>query len=203
VNPRRRTAGDYLYGLVLFALTFFVIIGTVKIYREVQAGLSDLAEVQASNDRIQDMLDDIQRRVDSLPDEWTTVQTAECDHIADANNMIPPVELSVSEPDRAYLGEFTVFAYCACRLCVGQWYGHDMSIPREDGGRRPLEGYTVAVDPSVIALRSTIYIEGLGYRYAHDTGGAIKGNTLDVFMTCHDAALRFGRQTLSVWAVIP
>ena len=41
-------------------------------------------------------------------------------------------------------------------------------------------GWAVAVDPRIIPLRSTIYIDGVGKRKALDTGGAIKGYHIDV-----------------------
>jgi 3D (Asp-Asp-Asp) domain-containing protein len=41
---------------------------------------------------------------------------------------------------------------------------------------------TVAVDPQVIPLGSTVYIQGLGVFKAEDTGGAIVGHSVDVFV---------------------
>ncbi|MBI2022199.1 G5 domain-containing protein [Candidatus Daviesbacteria bacterium] len=38
----------------------------------------------------------------------------------------------------------------------------------------------IAVDPSVIKLRSKVYIPGYGQAIAGDTGGAIKGNMIDL-----------------------
>ena len=40
---------------------------------------------------------------------------------------------------------------------------------------------TIAVDPDVIPLGSTVIIDGKGY-IAEDTGGAIKGNIIDMFV---------------------
>ena len=41
---------------------------------------------------------------------------------------------------------------------------------------------TVAVDPNVIPLGSTVYIQGLGVFHAEDTGGAVIGDHVDVFV---------------------
>ncbi len=41
---------------------------------------------------------------------------------------------------------------------------------------------TVAVDSSVIPLGSKVYIQGLGVFHAEDTGGAVDGNHVDVFV---------------------
>lgn len=56
----------------------------------------------------------------------------------------------------------------------------------------------IAVDPTVIPLGSKVYIEGYGNYTAADTGGAIKGNRIDVFMGTEANARAFGRQTLKL-----
>ena len=38
----------------------------------------------------------------------------------------------------------------------------------------------VAVDPKIIPMDQKIYIEGIGFRTARDTGGAIKGHKIDI-----------------------
>ena len=54
-------------------------------------------------------------------------------------------------------------------------------------GTECTEGRTIAVDPSVIPLGSTVYIEGVsiaqngGYFIAEDKGSAVKGNIVDIF----------------------
>ncbi len=50
----------------------------------------------------------------------------------------------------------------------------------------------IAVDPSVIPLGSRVYIEGYGYAKAEDTGGAIKGNRIDIYMEHEKDALAYG-----------
>ncbi|MCM3177669.1 LysM peptidoglycan-binding and 3D domain-containing protein [Cytobacillus horneckiae] len=56
----------------------------------------------------------------------------------------------------------------------------------------------ISVDPNVIPLGSKVYVEGYGEAIAGDTGGAIKGNKIDVFIPNKDDAINFGRQTLKV-----
>jgi len=56
----------------------------------------------------------------------------------------------------------------------------------------------IAVDPSVIPLGSKVYIEGYGNYTAADTGGAIRGNRIDVFMGTEASATSFGRQHLKL-----
>ncbi|WP_316569970.1 LysM peptidoglycan-binding domain-containing protein [Neobacillus sp. YIM B06451] len=56
----------------------------------------------------------------------------------------------------------------------------------------------ISVDPSVIPLGSKVYVEGYGYAVAGDTGGAIKGNKIDVFIPSRDAALKWGVKSVKV-----
>ncbi|MFC6040598.1 3D domain-containing protein [Paenisporosarcina macmurdoensis] len=56
----------------------------------------------------------------------------------------------------------------------------------------------IAVDPRVIKLGTKVYVEGYGYAIAGDTGSAIKGNKIDVFMPNQSSALRWGRKTVKI-----
>ncbi len=56
----------------------------------------------------------------------------------------------------------------------------------------------IAVDPSVIPLGSKVYVEGYGEAVAADTGGAIKGNRIDVFVPSEGDAQQFGRKSVKV-----
>ena len=57
---------------------------------------------------------------------------------------------------------------------------------------------SVAVDPDVIPLGTKLYIPGYGYALACDTGSAIKGNKIDLFMNSTAECLAFGRRTITV-----
>jgi uncharacterized protein YabE (DUF348 family)/3D (Asp-Asp-Asp) domain-containing protein len=65
----------------------------------------------------------------------------------------------------------------------------------------------IAVDPSVIPLGSKLYIvsnDGLyvyGYCTAEDTGGAIKGNIVDLYFNTWDECIQFGRRGVTVYVL--
>lgn len=68
-----------------------------------------------------------------------------------------------------------------------------------DKTTRNPNGYsTIAVDPRVIPLGSKLYIEGYGYAIASDTGGAIQGNIIDLFVPTDAEARSWGRRTVAV-----
>ncbi|MGE7365249.1 3D domain-containing protein [Desemzia incerta] len=56
----------------------------------------------------------------------------------------------------------------------------------------------IAVDPSVIPLGSKVEIPGYGVFIAGDTGGAIKGNKIDIHFSTVQQALSWGRRTITI-----
>lgn len=56
------------------------------------------------------------------------------------------------------------------------------------------EGRTIAVDKNLVPLGWWVYIEGVGFRRAEDTGGAIKGKIMDVYYDSLKDANQFGRK---------
>lgn len=82
-------------------------------------------------------------------------------------------------------------AYCPCTKCCGVWAGGNTA-----SGTVPTEGRTVGVDPEVIPLGATVYIDGHAYK-AEDTG-AFQGNIVDIYMEDHEEAVQFGRKEATV-----
>ncbi|PIC64428.1 hypothetical protein CSV79_06495 [Sporosarcina sp. P13] len=56
----------------------------------------------------------------------------------------------------------------------------------------------IAVDPRVIKLGTKVHVEGYGYAIAGDTGGAIKGKKIDVFIPNKSRAYQWGRKNVKV-----
>lgn len=59
----------------------------------------------------------------------------------------------------------------------------------------------VAVDPNVIPLGSRLYIPGYGEAIAADTGGAIRGDRIDLCMESYGECMQFGRRYVEVYVL--
>lgn len=59
-------------------------------------------------------------------------------------------------------------------------------------------GRTIAVDPKLIRLGSKVRMSGKEY-IAEDTGGAIKGKRIDLFVGSHSEAMKFGKKLITVY----
>ena len=110
-----------------------------------------------------------------------------------------------------------VTGYCNCQKCCGWEHslfglgrpvyasGPNKGKPKTVGltasGAKARRG-TVAADPSV-PFGTVVKIPGYGYGRVEDRGGAIKGNSLDLWFPSHKAAQEWGRKTLNVtiWPV--
>ena len=57
---------------------------------------------------------------------------------------------------------------------------------------------TIAVDPTVIPIGSKVYVDGYGYAIAADTGGAIKGNKVDLYFNSEGECSSWGRKQVQV-----
>ena len=91
--------------------------------------------------------------------------------------------------------EFQITAYDPSAASCGKW----AKFGKTKTGTNPHSMRTVAVDPDVIPLGSLVYIDGVGWRIAEDTGRLVKGKTIDLFFDTNDAARDFGRQKVKVF----
>ena len=118
----------------------------------------------------------------------------------------PPATEPPEEEDNGWtsLGTFKLTAYCSCSKCCGQ-YAYNR--PKDENGNpivytasgaRAEAGVTIAVDPRVIPYGTKVQITGHTY-IAQDTGGAIKGNRIDVYFDDHQEAWNFGTQNAEVF----
>lgn len=117
----------------------------------------------------------------------------ELDELNEMLNVVKSEEYNV-----AYLGEFTYTYYCDER---GKPHICGAGIGLTATGAPTEVGTTIAVDPSVIPLGSTVYIEGIGLRVAQDTGGAVKGHKIDILLHTHDECFEQTVINGGVWIV--
>ena len=78
------------------------------------------------------------------------------------------------------------------------YYGHSITASGLKPVRNPNGVSTIAVDPNVIPLGTKVYVSGYGVAIAADTGGAIKGNIIDVFLNTHEECMSWGRRQVTV-----
>lgn len=107
----------------------------------------------------------------------------------------PKVTASSSIVEPASSGEemtVTATAYTAyCEGCTGTTaYGIDL--------RANPDQKVIAVDPRIIPLGTKVWVEGYGEAIAGDTGGAIKGNKIDVFIPSYDHAIAWGVKEVKI-----
>jgi 3D (Asp-Asp-Asp) domain-containing protein len=98
----------------------------------------------------------------------------------------PSPQPAPTQPARVPLGTFMVTCY--------DLYGHTA-----DGDVAGPE--SVAVDPNVIRLGTTIYVPGIGERTADDTGGLIIGNHIDIWEPTYGLCADWGVRHLTIYRV--
>ncbi len=115
----------------------------------------------------------------------------------------------LSEPKRELVKRGTARSIKTSRGYVGyikkmnvQATAYTLAEGNGDGvtsiGIVPYEGI-IAVDPRVIPYRTKVYVPGYGFAMAGDTGGAIVGNKIDLFMHDWHRAIRWGRRNIEIY----
>ncbi|MDO5388304.1 MAG: 3D domain-containing protein [Clostridia bacterium] len=158
--------------------------GTKKVTQEGVNGVTKVTEVtKYVNGEVADV--SVSEEVISEPvDEIILEGTKEVPTIPDSSAVVYSKVITMNAT-----------AYCPCSICCGSY-----SNGYTANGTKA--GYGVAaVDTSVIPLGTKLYVEGYGYAVAADTGGAIKGNRIDLCYGSHEAALNsgFGHTNVKVY----
>lgn len=108
---------------------------------------------------------------------------------------------TVKKPVTQIVAEGTAVSYNGERYSrvirvVATGYTHTGN--RTATGTWPHRG-TMAVDRRVIAMGSYGYVPGYGEVHAEDTGGAIRGNRIDLFFNSRGQAVSWGRRTVDLY----
>lgn len=87
----------------------------------------------------------------------------------------------------------------------GMWMESTAYSPYEGGTYTATGDYVrygiAAVDTNLIPLGTNLYVEGYGHALAADTGGAIKGNRIDLAFDTYQEAINWGRRDVLVKVV--
>ena len=87
-------------------------------------------------------------------------------------------------------GVYKITAYCSCSICCGKQTGITAS------GARATANHTIAA-PRTFSFGEHVSINGTTYT-VEDSGGAIQGNRIDIYMDSHAEALAWGVRYLYV-----
>lgn len=168
-------------------------------------------------DELNNKVVELETKIDAQDDEFVNEMNKMMEYIDEIKreiqkkeNVENEIELTCleveEEPTLVSLGEFKLTAYCSCQKCCGKWA---LNRPKDENGNEIVIGssgevlipkVSIAVDTSVIPHGSEIVINGNTY-IAHDTGGAIKGNRIDVYHDNHQEAREFAVQYAEVFLV--
>ena len=116
-------------------------------------------------------------------------------HIIDSDDPIPPTTV-VKSSESFYFKLMRVTAYCPCEKCCGKFSDNVTSSGYIIG-----EGDRFVAAPEEYDFGTSVAIPGYSNDQpvlVRDRGGAIKGNTLDVFFDTHQEALEWGVKFLNV-----
>ncbi len=111
------------------------------------------------------------------------------------------LESPVEDPEEILIdhGKVRITAYCSCAKCCGIWSESHPSrlgtdyVQRTSSGTIPKANHTIAADPSVFPYGTQLVIDGITYT-VEDTGGAMKGKSLDIYFDSHELAVNHGVQ---------
>ena len=185
--------------IITILFSFFIVWNSFKLLAEVEKMTYSVESEAQKLYEIKDF---------SLNEAVCDVTEEKSDGVEQEKNIVAETDeaLVILENKKESLGEFKLTAYCSCEKCCGEWA---LNRPKDENGKDIVYGSTgtilvagtsIATDPSVIPYGSQVEINGHIYT-AHDTGGAIQGNRIDVYFDSHQDALNFGVQYADIYLV--
>ena len=184
---------------VLIMISFFQSAAdTSKEYARMENLINELEDVLEEKQKITDRLADLNAILKTEKEEALSNVEKMRKENKSLKNTLQELEGEIEglKKEIEHLENIKVFsmeatAYTDDYESQGKWVGQTAT------GRKPRVGI-VAVDPKVIPLGTRLYVEGYGPAIAGDTGGAIEGHRIDLFMASRGEALRFGRRQIRV-----
>lgn len=162
---------------------------TIIAKSERNAALDRIETLQEENAELTERNKALQESIDKLKNE-AAEKTAKAEAVTDGTGDLEAE--STEAADWKSAGTFKVTHYCNCENCQGEYIGTTAT------GTVPKAGRTIAVDPDKIPLGSVVKVDGQEY-IAEDTGGAIKGNRIDIFVADHGEAMAKGIKKETVY----
>lgn len=159
-----------------------------------------VAELETKMSAQNDEINELNNKIEYINEDFEAFKESCMEDEVEATSV------EIVEPVLTSLGEFKLTAYCSCQKCCGKWA---LNRPKDENGNEIVIGssgevlipkVSIAVDTSVIPHGSEVVINGNTY-IAHDTGGAIKGNRIDVYHDNHQEAREFAVQYAEVFLV--
>ena len=190
---------SFICMIISVLFSFFIVWNSFKLLAEVEKMTYSVESEAQKLYEIKDF---------SLSEAVCDVTEEKSDGVEQGKNIVAETDeaLVILENKKESLGEFKLTAYCSCEKCCGEWA---LNRPKDENGKDIVYGSTgtilvagtsIATDPSVIPYGSQVEINGHTYT-AHDTGGAIQGNRIDVYFDNHQDALNFGVQYAEVFLI--
>ncbi len=162
------TRESYFWVIMFVALLYTFLIVSSQSW-ENDVAYKQLSESQASQfEQVYESMEDMQSILDDMEVQFDDVVST-----------APPEEVEPPQKATRKIGDFIVTAYCPCKSCSGGW-GTQTAL-----GVPARVNHTIAVDPNIIPLGTTVIIDGKEYR-AEDTGSSVKGYKVDMYFDSHE-----------------
>ena len=156
--------------------------------------LSDITNNSNINIEFTSTIDNIMNDVSIYNKKVEEQKATEVSNITDNEaNIKAEIAAETQEASTSYKATYTMEATA--------YAGDTITATGATPVRNPNGLSTIAVDPSIIPLGSKVYIPGYGEAIAADTGGAIKGHRIDLFLNSENECENWGRQNVTLYVL--